>query len=57
MANVLLTETCVRNCPYCFAKEYMEGKKANFLSWKDMVYIADLHKAEGEHISLLGGIV
>lgn len=55
MANVLITETCVRSCPYCFAKEYMVDKKQNLMTWKNMVYIADLHKAEGEHISLLGG--
>ena len=55
MANVLLTDGCVRLCPYCFAKEYMGERKPTFLSWKDMVYIADLHVQSGEHISLLGG--
>jgi radical SAM protein with 4Fe4S-binding SPASM domain len=55
MANVLLTEACVRSCPYCFAKEYMYGKKNQYLSWKNLIQIADLHIQSGERISLLGG--
>ena len=57
MANVLLTETCVRSCPYCFAKQYMsEADVKDALSWDNIIYIADLLKASGErHISLLGG--
>jgi len=57
MANVLLTETCVRSCPYCFAKQYMsEVNEKDFLSWDNLIYIADFLVASGEkHISLLGG--
>ena len=57
MANVLLTETCVRSCPYCFAKQYMtEADVQDSLSWGNLIYIADLLESSGEkHISLLGG--
>ena len=57
MANILLTERCVRKCPYCFAKEYMEEKDDNlFLSWQNIIYLADLFEISREkHISLLGG--
>lgn len=57
MANVLLTETCVRSCPYCFAKQYMsDADVQDSLSWDNLIYIADFLEASGEkHISLLGG--
>lgn len=57
MANVLLTETCVRSCPYCFAKQYMsEGDVDDSLTWDNLIYIADfLESSEEKHISLLGG--
>jgi cyclic pyranopterin phosphate synthase len=57
MANVLLTETCVRSCPYCFAKQYMsENDVKDSLSWDNLIYIADFLEGSGErHISLLGG--
>ena len=57
MANVLLTETCVRSCPYCFAKQYMtDADVQDSLSWDNLIYIADFLEGSGErHISLLGG--
>jgi len=56
MANLLLTEKCVRSCPYCFAKEYLKESEENLLSWEDLIYIADLFEASNEkHLSLLGG--
>lgn len=57
MANVLLTETCVRSCPYCFAKQYMsDADMKDLLSWDNLIYIADFLEGSGEHhISLLGG--
>jgi hypothetical protein len=55
MANLLLTELCVRSCPYCFAKEYMDGKDTNYLKWKDLVFVVDLHSMSNEPISFLGG--
>ncbi|MCL2168321.1 MAG: radical SAM protein [Lentimicrobiaceae bacterium] len=56
MANILLTEKCVRACPYCFAKEYLKESKENMLSWENLIYITDLFEAANEkHLSLLGG--
>ncbi len=57
MANILLTETCVRSCPYCFAKQYMsETDIQDAMSWDNLIYIADFLQSSGErHISLLGG--
>jgi len=57
MANVLLTERCVRSCPYCFAKEHMNGSVIDdVLPWDGLIYIADFFQVSGEkNISLLGG--
>ncbi|MBK8805532.1 MAG: radical SAM protein [Bacteroidales bacterium] len=57
MANVLLTQKCVRNCPYCFAKEHMEGKQFDDnLKWDDLIYIADFFAvSKSDSIHLLGG--
>lgn len=57
MPNVLLTNQCVRSCPYCFAKKYMsEESQDDFLSWENLIYIADFLKSSGEkNFSLLGG--
>ncbi len=56
MANVLLTERCVRSCPYCFAKQHMSDTDEEVMSWTDMIYVADMLQSSGEnHISLLGG--
>lgn len=56
MANILLTEKCVRECPYCFAQKYMDDGSDKFLSWKNLVYLADmLERTNENHISLLGG--
>lgn len=49
MANVLLTETCVRSCPYCFAKQYMDNTTDDdYLSWDNLIYITDFLEASGE---------
>ena len=57
MPNVLLTNHCVRSCPYCFAKKYMSDEKNDdFLSWENLIYIADFLQAAGENrFSMLGG--
>jgi cyclic pyranopterin phosphate synthase len=56
MPNILLTEKCVRACPYCFAKEYLKESRENVLSWENLIYIADLFEASNEkRVSLLGG--
>ena len=57
MANVLLTQLCVRSCPYCFAKKYMgEVSSKDKLSWDNLIYLADFFIKSGtSHMSLLGG--
>ncbi len=57
MANVLLTQKCVRSCPYCFAKKHMEDAPPDdILTWENLIYIADFLQASGDQsISLLGG--
>ncbi len=57
MVNILLTNTCVRQCPYCFAGEEMtRSPGTDYISWDDIVYVADLLEACGEkRVSLLGG--
>lgn len=57
MANLLLTEACVRNCPYCFAKQYMDGvEDHSAITKENFVYAIDfLEKSGIKHISLLGG--
>lgn len=57
MANILLTQRCVRSCPYCFAKKYMaDAPFEETLSWPDLIYLADFLLASGENrVSLLGG--
>ncbi len=57
MPNVLLTQSCVRSCPYCFAKRHMaESSPADILSWENLIYVADFLQASGERVfRLLGG--
>jgi len=56
MANLLLTEKCVRACPYCFAKEYLNESKENILPWENLIYVADLFEVSNERqLALLGG--
>lgn len=57
MANILLTTTCNRSCPYCFAKREMTPAAGDsLLSWENLIYIADFLKKWGQrHVSLLGG--
>ena len=57
MANVLLTSLCNRSCPYCFAETEMAGAaRDRYMSWENLIYIADFLKASGHRqISLLGG--
>ena len=49
VANILLTERCVRACPYCFAKGQMNklsGK--DMISWEDFIHTVDLFEASRE---------
>lgn len=56
MTNVLVTERCVRSCPYCFAGARMADSGGDYLGWEDLVYLADLHQLQGEKaFRLLGG--
>lgn len=57
MPNLLLTQRCVRSCPYCFAKKHMvTSNPDDILSWEDLIYLADFLESSGERrISLLGG--
>lgn len=57
MPNVLLTQRCVRSCPYCFARKYLsESQLQQTISWEDLIYAADLQQMSGERsLSLLGG--
>ncbi len=57
MPNVLLTQKCVRSCPYCFARKHMhDAPPDDILQWEDLIYIVDFFKSGGDsNISLLGG--
>ncbi|MBI5477446.1 MAG: radical SAM protein [Deltaproteobacteria bacterium] len=57
MANLLLTNRCLRACPYCFAGRELEpGGRGTSVSWEDAVYVADFLFRSGEdRLALLGG--
>ncbi|NOZ37009.1 MAG: 4Fe-4S cluster-binding domain-containing protein, partial [Gammaproteobacteria bacterium] len=57
MPNILLTQKCVRSCPYCFAKKHMANSVPDdILSWENFIYLADLFEKSGERkFPLLGG--
>jgi len=57
MPNILLTEKCIRSCPYCFAKKHMhDAPPEDILKWEDLIYIVDFFQSAGDNnISLLGG--
>jgi len=57
MPNILLTQKCVRSCPYCFAQKHMdESPPEDMMTWENLIYIADLLETSGEKgVSLLGG--
>ncbi|MEN6615028.1 MAG: radical SAM protein [Syntrophorhabdus sp.] len=57
MANILLSTRCNRTCPYCFARDEMGNTRSEtFMSWENLIYLADLHETSGQtNISLLGG--
>lgn len=56
MANILLTQRCVRSCPYCFAKQYMDTPNDGGISWENLLYLADLFETSGfGKIQILGG--
>ncbi len=56
MTNLLLTNYCVRSCPYCFARKHLsEAAPDDQLKWEDLIYVADMQEAQDRHLSLLGG--
>jgi len=57
MPNILLTQRCVRSCPYCFANKHMsDSAPDDILSWEDLIYIADFMEAAKERrFPILGG--
>jgi radical SAM protein with 4Fe4S-binding SPASM domain len=56
LTNLLLTNYCVRSCPYCFARKHLaEAEPDDRLSWEDLIYVADLQEGHDRHLSLLGG--
>lgn len=56
MPNVLLTQKCVRSCPYCFADSYMAESGTGFLTWSDYVYVLDFYERHQiGTVSMLGG--
>lgn len=57
MPNILLTQKCIRSCPYCFARKHMhDAPPEDILKWEDLIYIVDFFQSSGDtNISLLGG--
>lgn len=57
MPNLLLTNRCVRSCPYCFARREIDAPgRGDTVAWEDLVHVADFLARSGEHhLSLLGG--
>lgn len=57
MPNILLTQKCIRSCPYCFASKHMhDAPPEDILKWEDLIYIIDFFQSGGDtNISLLGG--
>lgn len=57
MPNILLTQKCIRSCPYCFARKHMhDAPPEDILKWEDLIYIVDFFQAGGDNnLSLLGG--
>lgn len=57
MVNILLTDKCVRQCPYCFAgREMARTPATEFLAWENVVYLADFLERSGHRrLSLIGG--
>jgi hypothetical protein len=58
MSNILLTNVCNRSCPYCFAREAMDSKKAEdrFITRENLSrYLAWLKKSNYKTFSVIGG--
>jgi MoaA/NifB/PqqE/SkfB family radical SAM enzyme len=56
MPNLLLTTTCNRRCPYCFALEALEGSPGRAMTFGEIVDLADRALASDVRtLGLLGG--
>lgn len=56
MPNLLLTRRCVRQCPYCFAQDYMSESGQDVLRWEDYIYVLDFfERSRISVLSLMGG--
>lgn len=56
MPNLLLTNGCNRQCPYCFASDNNVKGKMQSLSFEDLKYVSNLLIESGNRqINLLGG--
>jgi radical SAM family protein len=56
--NLLFTDFCNRDCPYCFAREKLRqaGQVRNHLSFEDLVTVLDFLESSGEkRMKILGG--
>lgn len=49
MPNILLTQKCIRSCPYCFARKHMhDAPPEDILKWEDLIYIVDFFQSGGD---------
>jgi len=56
MPNLLLTQRCDRNCPYCFAEDYMAETGGDTIRFDDFIYVLDFfQKHKIQDLSFLGG--
>lgn len=56
--NLILTTSCVRACPYCFARHAMAttAESGSIMSWENLVHAASFARSSGlRSLSLLGG--
>lgn len=57
MPNILLTHSCVRSCPYCFAETLTRhASGSEMMTWENLIYIVDFFEQGGDRsVALLGG--
>ena len=55
--NILLTDKCSNDCPYCFAKEKLEAdRRLNQMPLENYLKVLDfLRRSRSRHVKLLGG--
>lgn len=56
MANIVITQKCIRSCPYCFASKYLKDEGGEFMSWDNFLYVLDFYRFNGNpSVSIMGG--